>query len=313
MDDREIGSVELTATTRIVFTVGSWKGQSRGGIRKFVATNRYTGFTKSGMSLGGATLVQLLTALRSLQSTIPTQTPDQYTSVGKTHGWEIRVAIIPPDNENTLPSVDIREFVDTPDYSGPNKKNGVRFPWDKLKQFTQLTETLVQQLGTAASSETTLFPDIQPAWVSDAKQTLAAPQKPQAPHGLDPAALKQFPDAFLQDGNFDIESITLPIDRLKIVQHRNGHYYVTDEADFRRQVRNEVEAKFFLYAQRRGISGIRLPKEMFKVFSAVAGYEKYCRELRQKLLRDPEGRSGNRTLAEHVARETFEAHGLPVC
>ena len=71
MPDREIGYVELTATTRIIFAVGSWKGQSRGSIRKFVTTEKYAGPTKSGMSLDGATVVQLLMALRALQSTIP--------------------------------------------------------------------------------------------------------------------------------------------------------------------------------------------------------------------------------------------------
>jgi hypothetical protein len=52
---------------------------------------------------------------------------------------------------------------------------------------------------------------------------------------------------------------------------------------------------------------------MFKVFSAVANYEKFCRELRQKLVRDLEARSRNRALAEHMARDTFESHGLPIC
>jgi hypothetical protein len=50
---------------------------------------------------------------------------------------------------------------------------------------------------------------------------------------------------------------------------------------------------------------------MFEVFKAVAGYEKFCRDLRVKLVRDLEKRSGNRALAEHIARETFENHGLP--
>jgi hypothetical protein len=43
MAEREIGFVELTSTTRIIFSVGSWKGQSRGSIRKFVATEKYAG------------------------------------------------------------------------------------------------------------------------------------------------------------------------------------------------------------------------------------------------------------------------------
>lgn len=313
MADREIGYVELTATTRIIFAVGSWKGQSRGSIRKFVATDKYAGPTKSGMSLDGATLAELLARLRSLQSTVPTSDPNQFVSVGKTRDWEIRIAIIPPDEDSRLPSVDIREFVDTARYTGPTKA-GVRFGWDKLKQFTQLAEVVVQQLGVAATSETSLFPDMQqPKWVSEATQTIGDAQHKPAPQGFDPTSLKAFPDAFLPDGKLAIESLTLPSDRLKIVQDRNGQYSVADDSGFHRQVRNEVEGKFFLYAQQRGVTELRLPKEMFKVFSAVANYEKYCRELRQKLVRDLEARSRNRTLAEHMAGDTLASHGLPIC
>lgn len=308
MADKEIGFVELTATTQIVFSVGPWKGQSRASIRKFVATKNYTGPTKSGMSLVGPTVVQLLTALRALQSTVPAKDQNQFVSVGKTNDWEIRIGIIPPDDDSQLPSVDIREFVDTPGYVGPTKA-GVRFSWNKLKQFVQLTEVLVQQLGAAASSDTPLFPNVQPKWVTDATESHGTVQP--APHGFDVANLKPFPDAFLPSGKLDVEQLTLPADPLKIVQNRDGHYFVTNESGFNRQVRNEVEGKFYIYTQQRGYADLRLPKEMFTVFSAVVGYEKYCRELRQKLVRDLEARSRNRALAEHMARETFEAHGLP--
>lgn len=207
--------------------------------------------------------------------------------------------------------MDIREFVDTPGYSGPNQKKGVRFSWDKLRQFVQLTEVLVQQLGVAASSDTPLFPNEQPKWVTDVKESHGTFQHQPAPQGFDVASLKPFPEAFLPEGKIDVEQLTLPTDPLKIVQNRDGHCFVTNDSDFSRQVRNEVEGKYFIYAQLRGHSELRLPKEMFKVFSVVAGYEKYCRELRQKLIRDLEARCRNRTLAEHMARETFEAHGLP--
>ena len=310
MADREIGFVQLTETTRIIFSVGSWKGKSRGSIRKFIATDKYSGPTKSGLSLDGATVVQLLAALRALHSTVPAKDQKQHISVAKTHDWEIRIAIVPPDEDRALPSIDIREFVETPGYTGPTKK-GVRFPWDRLKQFVQLVEVLVQQLGAVASSETTLFPEVQPQWIADSKRTHGTIEHKSVPHGFDASTLKPFPDAFLPQGKFDLEIVRLPPNRLKIAQDRDGHYFVTDDSSFRRQVRNEVEGKFFAYAQLRGDSELRLPTEMFKVFSAVAGYEKYCRELQRKTVRDLELRSRNRNLAEHIAREVFEAHGLP--
>ena len=144
------------------------------------------------MSLDGTTVVQFLAALRALQSTVPTNDPNQHVSVGKTRDWEIRVGIVPPDEESRLPSVDIREFVDTARYAGPTKA-GVRFAWDKLKQFSQLAEVLVQQLGVAVSSETTLFPDMQPQWVTAAKDTLGTTEYKPAPHGFDANSLKIIP------------------------------------------------------------------------------------------------------------------------
>ncbi len=310
MADQEIGYVELTATTRIIFSVGSWKGQARGGIRKFVTTDKYSGPTKSGMSLDGQTAAQLLGALRALQSTVPRNDQDQHVSVGKTRDWELRVSIIAPDENNGLPSVDMREFVDTPRYAGPTKA-GVRFSWDKLTHFTQLVEVLVQQLGVAVSSEPTLFPDMQPKWVDDAKSGIGRAAQQPSPCGLDPATLNEFPGAFLPDEHFEVENLNLPLHRLKVGQDRNANYFVTDNVGFERKVRNEVEGKFFVYAQLRRVTELDLPKEMFKVFSAVARYEKYCRELHQKIIKDLEVSSGNRTLAEHMAGEAFQTHGLP--
>src|ERR1035438_7137979 len=45
---------------------------------------------------------QLLAALRTLQATIPTKDPNQHVSVGKTRDWEIRIAIVPPDEDSRL-------------------------------------------------------------------------------------------------------------------------------------------------------------------------------------------------------------------
>ncbi len=310
LGNTEIGFIELSPTTRITFSVGTWKGQSRGSIRKFITTERYTGPTKSGMSLDGPMLVQLLSALRSLQSTVPSAGENNHISVAKTPGWEIRVAIIPPDEKDDLPSVDIREFIEKPNYTGPTK-SGVRFAWNKLKQFTQLLAVVVQKLGSEVSTEAALFPDVQPNWVGEAQRSAKRIDNTLAPQPFDPSTLKSFPNDFLTAGEPDGEHIELPADSLNIVQDRNGMYFITDGSSFRRDVRNEVEGKFFIYAQRRGENVVRVPTKMFEVFKAVAGYEKFCRDLRTKLVRDLEKRSGNRTLAEHIARETFQSNGLP--
>jgi len=314
MPDKEIGALELSATVKIIFEIGTWQGRRRGSFRKFVTSGRYSGPTPSGLSLDGSVLSQLFTIVKKLATTVPTDAETLFAKVCKTAGSELRVTVLPSDEESALPKVDIREFVETAGYTGPTKK-GVRFPWDKLRQFTQLLEVLVHDLGAAVQADPTLFPDDQPAWVTTASQDHISGVKvaPQAVDGFDAAGLKAFPDAFLPNGKFDAERLTLPPDGLKVSQDRDGRFVVSDESGFRHVVRNEVEGRFFLYAQRRGHRELQLPKEMFKVFSAVASYEKYCRELRQKLVRDFEVRSRNRTLAEHMACETLQAHGLPIC
>ena len=51
--DNVVGSIQLQPSTRLVFSVGWWKGQPYAHMRKFVATARYEGPTKSGIPAGG--------------------------------------------------------------------------------------------------------------------------------------------------------------------------------------------------------------------------------------------------------------------
>jgi hypothetical protein len=310
MDDKEIGSIKLGPTAKIVFGIGMWKGSRRGSFRTYLLSDRYSGPTKSGLSLDGTVLSHLLAVLKRLACTVPTGSETVFDNVGKTRGSDIRITILTPDEKSTLPRLDIREFVETATYIGPTKK-GVRFAWDKLHRFIELLEVLVHELGAVVEADPTLFPDNKPTWIkkaSDVKQTV-----PQIIEGFDVTTLKPFPDAFLPASTFDAEVLILPTERLRIELNREGHYYVTNGSGFHRQVRNEVEGKFFIYAQQRKKTELCLPKEMFKIFSAVTTYEKYCRELRQSLVQMLEVRSGNRSLAEYLSRQTFEAQGLPYC
>jgi hypothetical protein len=171
---------------------------------------------------------------------------------------------------------------------------------------------LTQDLGAATKAEDTLFPEVQPDWLKEVPgKDKAGPEKTPAIPGLDGAPLKDFPNDFLPNGAIDAAPLTLPNDTLSIAQDRDGHFFVASDSGFHQVVRNEVEGKFLLYAHHRGHRDLNLPKAMFPVFSTVASYEKYCRELRQKLVRNLEARSRNHQLAELMARQTFEAHGLP--
>jgi hypothetical protein len=141
-----------------------------------------------------------------------------------------------------LPMIDIREFVETTSYVGPTKK-GVRFPWDKLHLFVELLEVLVHDLGSDLETDPTLFQDHKPPWI---KSTSEPGVEIPSVECFDVAALKPFPTGFLPDGMFESEIIALPADRLKIELDCEGRYFIKNGSGFQRQVRNEVEGKFFL-------------------------------------------------------------------
>ena len=73
-----------------------------------------------------------------------------------------------------------------------------------------------------------------------------------------------------------------------------------------------MEARFLIYAQQRDITNVIIPEKMLTVFSAVAGYEKYARELRHRLTKLLQAKSHNRQLAEYQANQMMTSRGLPM-
>jgi len=59
MVDKEIGKIELDKSTKIVVRLTEWKSEQRVDIRKFVETDRYTGYTKQGISVPVARIDEL--------------------------------------------------------------------------------------------------------------------------------------------------------------------------------------------------------------------------------------------------------------
>src|ERR1035438_10254514 len=131
--DSVIGTIQLTRTTSLVFSVRPWKGRLLAHVRKFVSGEKYDGPTKSGMAMGGDVLVAVIDALTRLKAEPPGAKEKQFAKVHKAGDTDIIVTVIPPDDLKALPSVDVREYVDSETYTGPTKK-GVRFAWDKLTE-----------------------------------------------------------------------------------------------------------------------------------------------------------------------------------
>jgi hypothetical protein len=311
MSDTPLGTIELSASTRLVFTIGRWKGRQLANVRKHVASARYTGPTKSGLAMTGNIVVALAEALTRLRAEIPGTQQITFARIPKGGGSDIVVTVIPPDDLQGLPKIDVREYVDAPSYQGPTQK-GVRFPWDKLAEVTTLLQSQARQLGQSEAAEPTLFPDAKPSWVEQANSDAPskAPPRDAILAEILPDGPKDFPSGFVNP-SAATTTIALPTQPIFLSQGANGEYVVQSNFGFRHAVRNPSEGNFIVYAFLRAHREINVPTQMIEIFRTVKAYENYLRELRHAMLQAYERKSGHRPIAEHQTREVFATLGLP--
>lgn len=309
--DNVIGSIQLTPSTSLVFSVRPWKGRMFAHIRKFVAGAKYEGPTKAGLAMGGDVLVSVIEALTGLQAEVPGAQEKQFAKIHKGGDTDIVVTIIPPDDLKALPSVDVREYVDSESYTGPTKK-GVRFAWDKLTEFIGILQIQARQLGATEKAQPILFPEARPAWVQEAEKSGRdkRPTRDLVLHEVMPEGPKDFPSEFVGSKK-KAAKLELPSEPVSVVVLPGGDYAVQSDFGFRHKVRNPTEGNFVYYAYLRGHRKVSIPTEMIEIFRAVKAYENYLRDLRHALLQAYERKSGHRPMAEHQVREVFKANGLP--
>lgn len=309
--DNVVGTIELTNSTSLVFAVRPWKGRMLAHVRKFVASATYNGPTKSGLAMGGDVLVSVIEALTLLKVEVPGAEERQFAKVHKGGNTDIVVTVIPPDDLKALPSVDVREFVDSEKYAGPTKK-GVRFAWDKLPEFIGILQTQARQLGGAEQKQPVLFPEARPDWVAQAEQVGAdvKPSQDSVLGELLPEGPKDFPGEFLNREK-ETTQLALPAEPIAVVVLPGGTHAVQSDFGFQHIVRNPTEGNFVHYAHLRGHRTVSMPIEMIEIFKTVKAYENYLRDLRHALLQAYERKSGHRPIAEHQTKEVFRSHGLP--
>jgi hypothetical protein len=311
MNSETVGVIDLSASSRLVFSVSWYKGRQYANVRKHVESARYTGPTKSGLAMVGEVLLGLTDCLHLLKAAVPGAEQMTFARLPKGGDSEIVITVIPPDDLRGLPSVDIREYVNTVGYQGPTKK-GVRFAWDKLPEFITILESLARQMGAKEKAQPILFPEARAPWVKEAEElgqrktptrdTILAELLPQGP--------KEFPTEFM-DGKALSDILKLPSEPVSVVQLPTGEYVVQSDFGFRHPVRNPTEGNFIIYAYLRGHREVQVPKQMIDIFKSVKAYENYLRDLRHALLQAYERKSGHRPMAEHQAKEVFTSSGLP--
>jgi len=309
MPDQTIGEIALGQSMKLIFSVSEWRGRHFAGVRKFVTTQKYEGWTKAGLSMNRTLLREVTDALASLERSLPPKEEHEFKRVSKGDTEYIKVTTLPPDDEG-LPLVDVREFVDTPGYQGPTKR-GIRFRWNLLPEVLACLRQQSKVMGENERKEPTLF---DPGAFAEPEEK--KPAKTPAPYENGFAALvaediKLFPSDFLDCAPGKGRTLILPDAPLRLEQDNTGDYHLsTDQGQFC-AVRNPTEANFIIYAQMRGHSEVTVPQAMLQVFKAVKAYENYARVMQSRLVTMVMKKVGQRSVAEYEARKKMGKAGLP--
>ncbi len=309
MPDQTVGEVALGGTTKLIFSVSEWRGRQFAGVRKFVATHKYQGWTKAGLSMPRNLLSALLDTLIVLERSLPPKEEHEFKRIPKGDTEYIKVTTLPPDDEG-LPLVDVRKFVDAPSYQGPTKR-GIRFRWNLLPIIIACLREQAKVIDENERNKPTLFGP--GAFVSPEEP---APARAPAKHENSLAELvgeevKTFPAQFLDGDPGKGKAIRLPETSLRLEQDNSGNYYLrTDEYPFC-PVRNPAEAHFIIYAQMCGQSEVALPIAMIHIFKAVKAYENYVRKMQTRLVAKIMKKVGHHSVAEYEARKKIGEAGLP--
>jgi len=95
--------------------------------------------------------------------------------------------------------------------------------------------------------------------------------------------IRKFPRDFLEEEVNDDETLQIDIPGTPLQLDPNSQTtIISPKRHYRHEARNPSEAKYIIYAYEIGQREIRIPKDNLIVFKAVAGYEKYCLEIKDQ-------------------------------
>lgn len=308
-EDSTIGRVPLSGSSTLIFSVSQWRGKYWANVRKFVATQKYEGPTKSGLTLNRNLLQQLVTMLARLEKTIPSQEKTEFKTISKSDTEHIRIGTIPDEESGGLPWVDIREFIDTPRYQGPTKR-GIRFRWNLLPDVLACFREQAEVIEENEKNQPSLFENNSLKPKGDLKEKSEAIDATSLPTLLG-ENLKQFPDDFLDISAEKGARVKLPETPLVLEQESTGTYLLRTEDGVFIKVRNPVEANFLIYAQLRGHFEVIPPKEMIHIFRTVKAYENYLHGLRSRLFAKFLKKAHQESVANYETDKLFRSLGLP--
>lgn len=142
-----VGSFFITDSRELVFQILNTGKRLYGDIRIFVHSSKYTGPTKSGITLTKETLNDLVAGLSSSMEQIKylkkqctlhkiqTEKPDR----------SILVSLVESTIDNNQFCIDIREYVKSVNFQGFTK-NGIRISIDDVENFIENCLMLIEKM-----------------------------------------------------------------------------------------------------------------------------------------------------------------------
>lgn len=302
-----LGIVPLDENRELHFLISPYKGRRLAHIREFLKTTKYTGYTKRGIALNDTTLESIINILNGFPSIQNVNHDQEIGRISKNNVTTIIVRLI---EQGRTCYLDIREYIETERYEGWTKK-GARIPlkaYDEAKVFIRSCHDAL--IGELDKGGITYIPEQQS---SENKLSEIAEKSDyySLKEILGEEALN-FPEDFTElPASELLTRISLPKEPLRLGVSRDGVQYIVNDAEFILELRNEVEAKYVIYAQLRGATSVNVPKNMFIIFKAVKRYEKYVREVRKKLIEFYKKQSYNYLVAKNKARVALQKVGIP--
>lgn len=292
-----IGTIPLDENRELYFLISSFRGKRLAHIREFLKTARYTGYTKRGIAFNITTLESIINVLNGFPST---QNVNHEQEIGKISKNNVATIIVRLIEQKKTYYLDIREYIETESYEGWTKK-GVRIPlkaYDETKVFMySLLDGLIEKPNKGNKNIPNRVAEKSDSYFL--KEILGE-------------KILNFPEDFTELSKSEqFKEISLPKNSLKLGVFRDGIQYIVNDAEFVLELRNEVEAKYVIYAQLRGSTSVNVPKEMFIIFKAVARYEKYAREIKKKLIEFHRKQKYNYLVAKNKARSNLGKIGIP--
>lgn len=140
---KEVGQIAYSSTSDVRFYVDEFRGRRYAAVRRFLKSPRYTGPTRSGVTLDGEMLGRVVVAIEGYSTNGAEPKEQELGRYQRRPGVDLVVRI---QVYKEKAGIDIREWLDSEQYSGWSKK-GVRIPHERLAELLTHLKALREALA----------------------------------------------------------------------------------------------------------------------------------------------------------------------